>query len=106
MTEDPKPLFTRASDDELREAGFDPAWITPHEGEDGPYATYHFFNGICPCCSGKSAGWTVVNIETAAGHSAEWHDAEAETEAHETASMLNSAWLMGRRGALTEGMSP
>ena len=91
-------LFLRATDDELREAGFDPQWIAPHEGEEGPFAPVRIFGLTCGCCGGSTSGWTVVNLETATGISTDWTHDEAETEADEHASMLNGAWLQGRRG--------
>lgn len=95
-------LFQRVSDVSLWRAGFNPTWIKQSESE-GPYASYRFFNGTCPCCEGKASGWTVVNLETAKGHSTEWFhaEAEAETEADELASLLNSAWINGRTSRST-----
>ena len=91
-------LFKRVTDDELREAGFDPTWLASYEGEDGPYTPIRVFGLSCGCCGGETGGWTVVDLETAVGISTDWTHAEAEAEAHEHASMLNAAWAQGRRG--------
>lgn len=96
-------LFERASDEEFKAAGIARGWISQDEVEDegGPYAPYHFFHGTCPCCEGTTAGWTVVDLQTATSHSAEWFHAEAEVEANEVAGMLNRAWLAGYRNGQT-----
>lgn len=89
-------IFQRASDEELKDAGFDPSWISLLNDLEVPYAAYHFFNGVCPHCGSQESGWGVVNIQTATGHSQEWYGDNAECDAEETAAMLNGAWKEGR----------
>lgn len=87
--------YKRASDEELREAGYDPAWIAERDPEEGPFHVYRDNNGACPCCGGTSAAWTVLNVSTATGIGQDWHGDEGETEAEEHASALNGAWSAG-----------
>lgn len=87
--------YRRASDDELREAGFDPTWIAEGSPEDGPYYAVRTFGNVCPCCSGETSAWTVLNVATAMGIGQDWFGDNAECDAEEHASALNHAWREG-----------
>lgn len=96
--------YQRASDEELREAGYDPQWIAERDPEEGPYHAYHVFDLTCGCCGGSTAGWTVLNVSTATGIGRDWLGDEGECEAEDHASDLNAAWRAGvtDRSATTE----
>jgi hypothetical protein len=98
QSKEDEATFSRASDEELRAAGFDPTWIAEHDGE-GPYAPIRI-ETTCGCCGSAAFGWTVVNLEDAIGHSQEWTHDEGETDAHETASLLNGAWRRGHQSGM------
>ena len=87
-----------ASDEELRENGYDPAWIAEDEDREGPYAAIRI-DTICGCCGGKTLGWTVINLMTATGIGCEWTHDDAQIDAEEDANARNAAWLEGFRCA-------
>jgi len=92
--------FQRASDDELRECGWDPAQIDAHDdGEEGPFVVARISNAVCGQCGHATVAWTVVNLATATGISEEWTHGDAECDADEKASELNAAWLAGYESA-------
>lgn len=80
-------MFERASDEELRENGWDPTRIEhDSEGGVGPYAVTR-----------SVFGWAVVNLETATGAGVEWTHEDGEVDATEHANALNAAWVAGYR---------
>lgn len=92
--------YERASDEELRENGYDPKCIDSSDDIDdpereGPYAVYRDAEALCPCCSGQTEGWTVVNLMTATGVGQDWFGDNGMCEAEEHADALNHAWLAG-----------
>lgn len=96
--------FAPASDEELREAGYDPDWIfSPGDDEEGPFRVYRDNGGVCGHCGGTTPSFMVLNLETAMGGSTEWHGENGEIEAQETAGILNQAWLSGYQSAQGKG---
>ncbi len=93
-------LFTRVSDDELRDAGWNPTGISEPDSDDGPYAAILTHDSACHRCGSKASAWSVISLETATGIGTEWQGDNAECEAEETAASLNAAWLKGRHTAL------
>lgn len=88
-------LFSPKTDDELREAGYDPARIDPMEDKRGPFRVYRLDDAPCGQCGSTVTGATVLNLATATGISTSWSHAEAFTEAEETAEHLNAVWIEG-----------
>lgn len=87
--------YQRASDEALREAGWDPHFIAKRDPDEGPYFAARIFDVDCPCCSGKTSAWTVLNVQTATGIGRDWFGDNGECDAEEHASMLNGAWREG-----------
>lgn len=89
--------YQRASDEDLRKAGYDPEWIIAHaQGDpDGPYFAVCISKPICPACGQGGAEWTVLNVQTAIGGSHSWYGANAQYDAEEHAADLNAAWYEG-----------
>lgn len=87
-------MYQRASNEELRENGFDPEWIAENPDREGPYAAIGI-KTTCPCCYGDARGWTVVNLATATGISQDWTHDEAQIEALEKENELNGTWTEG-----------
>jgi hypothetical protein len=87
--------FIRASREQLMAAGWDSTHVLANDAQEGPYAIVKDFDGVCQCCNSRAPQWTVLNIATAVGISETWGGANGESEADETASMLNAAWLEG-----------
>ena len=96
------PKFRAASDEELRESGWDPASILEDPDREGPYAAARIAT-TCGHCGAATVGYTVVNLATATGIGREWADPEAETEAWDEAAARNGAWLEGFTAANRPG---
>ena len=92
-------LYNRASDEMLREAGIDPSWVDsiddPKIERDGPYAVYRDTKALCPCCSGQTHGWCVINLETCSLGSATHFGDNGQCKAEEETEALNAAWVQG-----------
>ena len=91
--------FKPASDDELRENGWDPKWIVPDPDREGPYAVTREKDAVCGQCGNTTLGWSVINLATATGCGVTWTHDDGEVDAQEHASMLNYAWLEGHAAA-------
>ena len=89
-------MYERVSDEELRENGWDPAWIQTEEDDVGPYAVTRE-NTNCGHCGNNVFGWTVIDLETATGVSVSWTHEDGEIDAREHAAALNAAWVAGYR---------
>jgi hypothetical protein len=87
--------FHKVSDEELREAGFDPEWISPDPDQEGPYAVFRDPHATCGQCGSLTSGWSVVDLQTATACSTTWSHDNGEVDAAEHAGMLNAAWLKG-----------
>lgn len=95
---DDAPLFVRKTDEELREAGWDPDWIDAEfEAEGCPYVPCRDPDAGEECfrCSARAGGWTVLDLSDAASIGTTWNGENGQEEAADTAKMLNLAWLHG-----------
>ena len=91
--------YRRASDEELKEEGYDPSWIMERDPEEGPYHVVRVFDETCPCCGWATSAHTVLNVATATGIGQNWFGDNGECDAEEHASALNAAWRAGRASA-------
>lgn len=92
-------LFIRKTDEELRQAGWDPEWIDgEYEAEGAPYVPCRDPDAGEKClhCTVRAGGWTVLDLSDAASIGTTWTHADALVEACEMTAMLNRAWLRGR----------
>lgn len=96
--------FKQVSDDELRDAGFDPACLDPQDDDpEGPYAPIRVPSGAsCHHCGGPTLGYTVVDLSTATGIEAEWTHDDGMVDAQEKADELNRAWSRGYETAVRQ----
>ncbi len=88
--------YQRASDEELREAGFDPQWIAEDDPEqEGPYSVYHSFEEACPCCGSRADGWLILDRSRALAIGTTHYGDNGQCDAEEEARTLNQTWLLG-----------
>lgn len=95
--------WTRLSDDELRENGWDPKWVEIDTEAQGPYATVRIPDSPCPCCGAPHLAWSVLDLSTGTGISERWGAEDGGCEAQEKASELNYAWSLGFKAASLSG---
>ncbi len=95
--------WARATDEEMKEAGYDPKWISERDAdEDGPYMVCRVFGEQCPCCHGQTDGFAVLNTQSPPSARTTFYGEEGEVNAEEHARLLNAVWLDGaRRNAAT-----
>ncbi len=95
--------WARATDEEMKEAGYDPKWISERDAdEDGPYMVCRVSGEQCPCCHGQTDGFAVLNTQSPPSAVTTFYGEEGEVNAEEHARLLNAVWLDGaRRNAAT-----